>query len=131
VIVLDTHALLWWLADSAQLSSRARQLVKRSAGRRELSASAASVMEVATLVRRGRLALSMTFDEWLREVRLLPELAIAPITADIAARAGTYGDGVHGDPVDRLIIATAQLSNARLVTADKAIHSLKIVQSVW
>ena len=131
MIVLDTHVLLWWLTDPAQLSPRARQQVKGAAQKRALCASAASVMEIATLVRRGRLKLAVTFDEWLGDVRLLPELAILPISADIAARAGAYGNGVHGDPIDRLIIATAQAGNAPVVTADTAIRSLKIIQTIW
>jgi PIN domain nuclease of toxin-antitoxin system len=131
VIVLDTHALIWWLSDATQLSTRARKAIKAAASRRELSVSAASILEIAVLVRRGRLTLSVAFDAWLHDVRSLPDLTITPIGTDIAARAGSYGDGVHGDPIDRLIIATAQSSNARLVTADAAIRSLKIVQSVW
>ena len=131
MIVLDTHVLLWWLTNPAHLSTRARQQVKTAAQRRMLFASVASVMEIATLVRRDRLDLAVTFDEWLSDVRCLPELTIMPINADIAARAGGYGDGVHGDPVDRLIIATAQLASAPLVTADAAIRSLKIIQTIW
>lgn len=131
MIVLDTHVLIWWLADPAQLSPKARQQVKSAAQKRTLAASAASVMEIATLIRRGRLMLAVTFDEWLGDVRRLPELTIMPVSADIAARAGTYGDGVHGDPIDRMIIATAQLAKAPVVTADTAIRSLKIVQTIW
>jgi PIN domain nuclease of toxin-antitoxin system len=131
MIVLDTHALIWWLSDATQLSSRARKAIKTAANRRELSVSTASILEIAVLVRRGRLTLSAAFDAWLDDVRSLPELAITPIGIDIAARAGSYGDGVHGDPIDRLIVATAQSLNARLVTADAAIRSLKIVRSIW
>jgi PIN domain nuclease of toxin-antitoxin system len=131
MIVLDTHALVWWLADASQLSKRARSTIKVAAKRDEVTASAASVLEIATLVRRGRLTLSLSFDDWLATVRKLPELKIAAINADIAACAGSYGDSVHGDPIDRLIVATTQLGKGRLVTADAAIRAQKIVPCVW
>jgi PIN domain nuclease of toxin-antitoxin system len=131
VIVLDTHALIWWLSDPSQLSGKARQAIKAAASRRELLASAASILEIAVLVRRGRLRLAVAFDTWLGDLQHLPELVLSPVTADIAARAGNYGDEVHGDPIDRLIVATAQIRNARLVTADAAIRALKIVRTVW
>ncbi len=131
MIVLDTHALVWWLADASQLSNKARAAIKIAARRGEVTASAASILEIATLVRRGRLALSLQLDDWLATARSLPELAITPVNADIAARAGSYGDGVHGDPIDRLIVATAQLGKARLVTADTAMRTQKLVPCIW
>lgn len=131
LIVLDTHVLVWWLADPAQLSGKARKTIRAAARGRRIVVSAASILEIATLIRRGRLALATTLEHWLGDLRALPEIAIAPIGADIAAQAGSYGDGVHGDPVDRLIIATAQVSGASLVTADAAMRSLRIVQIVW
>jgi PIN domain nuclease of toxin-antitoxin system len=131
LILLDTHALVWWLDGSRKLPARTRRSCQQAARRRELAASAASILEIATLVRRERLRFRTSLEEWLAEVKLLPELTIAPITADIAAVAGSYGDSVHGDPADRLILATAQLSGATLATGDPAIRSMKLVRTVW
>ncbi|MEO6081381.1 MAG: type II toxin-antitoxin system VapC family toxin [Steroidobacteraceae bacterium] len=131
MILLDTHALVWWLDGSRKLPARTRRSCQQAARKRELATSAASILEVATLVRRNRLRFSMSFEEWLAEVKVLPELTIAAVTADIAAVAGSYGDSVHGDPADRLIIATAQLSDATLVTGDTAIRSMKLVRTIW
>lgn len=131
LIQLDTHVLVWWLTDSRQLSSRARRAIGIAARQRQITASAASILEIATLVRRGRLVLTMTLEQWLADLRALPEITIVPVNAEIAARAGAYGDAVHGDPADRMIIATAQLGQARLVTADAAIRSLRVVPTIW
>jgi PIN domain nuclease of toxin-antitoxin system len=131
MIVLDTHALLWWLSDSSKLSLKARRSIQVATRRNAVTASAASVLEIATLVRRKRLILSMPLAEWLASAAELPELSISPITMQIAARAGSFGSEVHGDPVDRLIIATTQITQSQLVTADTVIRSLGIVPTVW
>ena len=129
--VLDTHAALWWMADSAKLSVRAKRAIQASVVAGDLAMSAASVLEIATLVRRGRLELARALDEWLEDVQSLPELRIEPVTAPIAARAGSFEAEVHGDPIDRLIIATALVLDESLVTADERIQSLGWVRTIW
>ena len=131
MIVLDTHALVWWLADPAKLSAAARRAVLASAAEKEVAASTASVLEIATLVRRQRLILSVPFEEWLSDVRQLSELQLLPISVEIAARAGSFGSEVHGDPIDRLIVATALEFKSPLVTADSNIRSLPAVRTIW
>lgn len=131
MIVLDTHALIWWLADPAKLSAAARKTINDRVAKHAVGVSAASVLEVATLVRRKRLLLTTTFEEWLADVRQLPELELLPITAEIATRAGSFDESVHGDPIDRLIIATTLAEKAKLVTADKQIRALDVVDCVW
>lgn len=131
MIVLDTHALIWWLADSTKLTAGARKAIQVSAANNEVLVSAASVLEIATLVRRERLVLANGFEQWLDDVCSLPEVQIVPVSTEIAARAGSFGAEVHGDPIDRLIIATAQVVRARLVTADTNIRSSKVVATVW
>ena len=131
MIVLDTHAMIWWLADPSKLSTAAKKAIQTSVSNNEIFASTASILEIATLVRRGRLMLATDFNEWLDDVRQLPELQMLPVSTEIAARAGSFGPEVHGDPIDRLIIATAQIIKAKLITADANIRSAKIVTTVW
>ena len=131
MIVLDTHVLVWWLADPSKLSIAAKKAVQSSVAKNEVVVSAASILEIATLVRRRRLMLAISFDEWLKEVSELPELQLLSVTPEIAARAGSFGPDVHGDPIDRLIIATAVVSKARLATADSNIRASNIVRTVW
>ncbi len=93
--------------------------------------SAASVLEIATLVRRRRLELTRGLGEWLDDVQSLPELRIEPVTAAIAARSGLFDVEVQGDPIDRLIIATAVVLDESLVTADEHIRSLRWMRTIW
>lgn len=129
--VLDTHAIVWWLADPAKLSAKSKRAVQSAASAGELVVSAASVLEIATLVRRGRLQLSIGVNEWLNDMQSLPELRIEPVTAEIAVRAGSFDAEVQGDPIDRLIIATAVVLGESLVSADEQIRSLKWLRTIW
>ena len=119
------------MADSTKLSAKAKRAIQTSISAGDLVMSAASVLEIARLVRRDRLELDRTLGEWLDDVQALPELRFEPVTAAIAARAGSFADEVQGDPVDRLIIATAMELDESLVTADERIQSLGWVRTIW
>ncbi len=131
MIVLDTHALVWWAVGDRRLSAPARRAIKAAAKAGGVFASAISVMEVATAVRRGRLAFNVPFEQWLADLRSLPELRVEPVSAEIAALAGSFDGTMHGDPADRIIAATARRLGARLVTADERLRGLPDVVTVW
>ena len=131
MIVLDTHALVWWVTGTAGLSQRARRAIEAAARQGPVTSSAISIFEITTAVRRERLRLSIPLDQWLRDVRTLPELHIEPVTADIAHLAGTLEPEVPGDPADRIIVATAIVLEAKLVTADERISRSRRVETVW
>ncbi len=131
VIVLDTHALVWWFTGAPGLSARARRTIQSAARQGPLAASAISVFEIATAVRRERLKIGISLDQWLRDLRTLPELRFEPVTADIAHLAGTLDRSLPGDPADRIIVATAMTLQAKLVTADVHLRRLRQVDTVW
>jgi PIN domain nuclease of toxin-antitoxin system len=131
LIVIDTHVLLWWLAQPDKLSATARALLARTSVHAPALVSAISVLEIVTAARRGRLALSMPVEPWLAEVRRLRDIRMEPITDPIAERAGLYGDDLHGDPADRLIAATASVLGLRLISADDKLRSHPQVQAIW
>ena len=131
MIVLDTHALVWWAVGDRRLSARALRAIRGAAKGGAVFASAISVMEIATAVRRGRITLSVPFGQWLADLRALPELRFEPVTAEIAALAGSFDGAMHGDPADRIIAATARALRARLVTADERLRGLPDVITVW
>jgi PIN domain nuclease of toxin-antitoxin system len=131
MIVLDTHVLIWWLCRPAELSAKARRAINEAVKDNAILVSAISVFEIVTLVRRGRLQFSVPVDAWLADVRVLPELRIAPITADVAQLAAGLGEELPGDPADRIIAATAMSLSAKLVTADSRLRSHKGLNAVW
>ncbi len=131
MIVLDTHALIWWADSGSKLSKKARQVTRAKGRRCELVASAISVFEIVTLARRGRIEFKTSATEWLADVRALPELSIHPVTAEIAERAGGLGDAFSGDPADRIIAATALVLGAALITHDTKLLGVPNLETIW
>lgn len=131
MIVLDTHALLWWLGAAEQLSPVARRALRKVSAERPALVSAISAFEITTAARRGRLALALPADQWLADAARLPELRFVPVTADIATLAGRFGDEVPGDPGDRLIAATALSLALPLLSADRKLQAVAGLQTIW
>jgi PIN domain nuclease of toxin-antitoxin system len=131
MILLDTHALIWWVSGIEPLSAKARRAVADALKRGPVYASAISLLEIATAVRRGRLALGVPIEKWLDDLSALPELRLEAVSADIARQAGLLGEGMHGDPIDRIIVATARILNLKLVTADSRLRGADEVQTIW
>lgn len=131
MIVIDTHVLVWWLTQPERLSPAARLALDQVSTARPAVLSAISILEITTAVRRGRMDLSVPVGDWLALVRQLPELRIEAVSSEIAARAGGYGDDMHGDPADRLVAATAEVLGARLINADEKLRQHPAVQALW
>jgi PIN domain nuclease of toxin-antitoxin system len=131
VILLDTHALVWWAADTARLSARAKRAIGIALRDGYIAASAISLFEIATAIRRRRLVLEVPPEQWLTDLRLLPELRVEPVSADIAEIAGSFDEKFPGDPADRIIAATAVALGLKLVTADARLRRAHQLQAVW
>lgn len=132
MIVLDTHALIWWASDDRQLSAAARKAIEaEQAQEGQILISAISAWEIAMLVSSGRLALAMDVDEWLAMVEALPAVAWAPVSTRLAVQSVRLPGVFHKDPADRLIVALAREYNAQLVTADRRIQDYPHVRWVW
>jgi PIN domain nuclease of toxin-antitoxin system len=130
LIVADTHALVWWLADPTRLTAKARRSLD-AAGVDSVIVSAATLLELATLLRRGRLSLSVPADAWLADLNQIAEVRVEPVTGDIAIRAGSFDEQLPGDPIDRLIVATAMSLGAPLVTADNRLRRISGLRTIW
>jgi PIN domain nuclease of toxin-antitoxin system len=75
--------------------------------------------------------LSVPLDQWLADMNSLPEIRVEPVSADIAVLAGGLAKPMHGDPADRLIVATASMLGVPLVTGDKKLHAYRGVKTIW
>jgi PIN domain nuclease of toxin-antitoxin system len=130
VILLDTHAWLWWVSEPSRLSARAREAIE---GDTRVGVSTVSVWEVATLHRRGRITLDRDVRDWVaRSVSDGRIDSFWPPTVDVAlVAAGLDGASFPGDPADRLIFATARVAGGRLVTRDERILSFSADDTIW
>jgi PIN domain nuclease of toxin-antitoxin system len=102
VILLDTDALVWWLTQAPELSTAAQRAIGRHAAASSVVASTISVLEFATAVCRGRLAFWMPVEQWLAEMRSIPESRLEPGSADIAAFV-TTDDKLRSNPALKTI----------------------------
>ena len=126
MIVLDTHAWIWLNDDGKRLSAIAHEAIQRE---RVLGVSPISLWEVAMLSERGRVELNRPLEAWLERACVQPKIRILPITAAVAAR--TEHLAMHGDPADRIIVATALVHQCALVSRDENITEANIVKAIW
>jgi PIN domain nuclease of toxin-antitoxin system len=129
LIVLDTHVLLWAIADSKKLSRAADAAIRRSRQVDGLAMSAISLWELAFLVARGRIRSYGTVESSVN--RLIEGVTIKPITPEIATLAAQFPDDYPRDPADRLIGATARSEGLALVTRDENIRKSPLLKTIW
>jgi len=131
MITLDTHVLVWWIGLPNKLSTRAKRLIEKASDKKEILVSSISVWEIYLLVKKGRLKLAMDTDTWIEKIETLDSIRFVPVDNRIAAKSVMLPDPLHPDPADRLVIATALVEGAVLITADKRILNYPHVQTMW
>ncbi|MCL5942710.1 MAG: type II toxin-antitoxin system VapC family toxin [Actinobacteria bacterium] len=131
MILLDTHAWVWWLAQPESLSEQARTAVQRGMEDGGLAVSSISVWELALLVQKGRLGLSIEVSRWLERCETLPFLSFLPVDDRVALHAVSLPPTLHADPADRMIVATALIHGMSVVTKDARIHTCGLVPAIW
>ncbi len=115
--LLDTHVLPWWLDDPGRLSADQREVVASADTESPLLVSDISLWEVATLHSLGRIRLAIPLREWLDKAVTPPLVQRQGISPAVAA----LPDSFHGDPADRILVATARILGATLLTRDRRI----------
>ena len=132
MIILDTHALIWWASgDTAQLSAPAQAAIARELDGGQIVVSSISAWELAMLVAKDRIALSMDVAEWLACVSQIEAVSFVPVDNSIAVKSTELPGDFHKDPADRMIVATARKLAAPLVTADEKIRAYPHVRTIW
>jgi len=120
-ILLDTHVWIWLMMGDERLSKPFIKSIEQASAREEVFVSAISIWEIGMLVERGRITLEMDCLDWVKQALDSPGISLIPITPEIAIQSSRLPDNSHGDPADRLIMATAFENKAILVTHDQKI----------
>ena len=139
MILLDTHALIWWAAGNhPRLSANALAAIDQEiesaghpGGSPGLLVSAISCWEVAMLVNRGRLALSLDVERWLALLASHPAVRLLGLDPAVAVAATRLPQPFHADPADRFLVAQARELGIPLLSADNKILSYGHVRSLW
>ena len=129
MILLDTHALLWWALDPEQLSRPAQEVVREMEDRGGY-ASAISVWELGIKVQRRQLELPITVDELARRIEGGGVVELVSVDTTTWLRTLSL-DWEHRDPADRVIVATAQLKQVPVLTKDRVMHGYEQVECLW
>ncbi|MEX6506494.1 type II toxin-antitoxin system VapC family toxin [Jiella sp. M17.18] len=120
-LLLDTCAVIW-LSQAAKVSQQAMDAIGRArAPGGSVSVSVMTAWELGMLVSKGRVASTMHPDRWFDEFVDRGRVAVAPVTPVLLVASSYLPGAVHGDPVDRIIIATAREHGLTIVTRDRAI----------
>lgn len=119
-LLLDTHALLW-LVNGEKLAEPAREAIRAAASGSVLFVSPISSWEIATLLRKRRLALNQDAEDWFESVLKIPGTVIAELDWKVLVRSATLPGEPPNDPADRILISTARRQLLRLITRDREI----------
>ncbi len=128
MIILDTHAWIWWMNESEKLSKTALQAIYQA---KRIGISSMSCLEIATLVAKNRLKLNQEVLFWIKQALAVPKSELLPLSPEIAVQSTQLGDHFHSDPADQVLVATTLEYKASLVTKDEKITSSKIVEVIW
>lgn len=122
-LLLDTHALLWWLDGDRRLSFKARRAI--GAQSNTVLVSAASAWEITTKARLGKLPGALEVAADVTACVAGQGFVSLDITLLHAQRAGTLASS-HRDPFDRMLIAQSQIEDVALVTDDEAFEEFDV-----
>lgn len=122
MIVLDTHYWYWWVGESPRLSEQDRDFIEENTSD-GLAVSAISCWEIAKKTQLRKLELDRPVDEWLQLALRYPGVRLVPLNLEIICESTSLPDGFRSDPADELIVATARILNAPLMTADAALRA--------
>jgi PIN domain nuclease of toxin-antitoxin system len=118
-LLLDTHCWVWMeFGLTGRFSQNGLATFQEAAAKNGLLVSVISVWEIGMLVAKGRIKLFMPADEWVKKALATPGLSLAPLTPEIALDSSRLPGQLHGDPADRILVATARRMGARILTKD-------------
>lgn len=132
MIVLDTHALVWWVNGDKKLSNNAAQAIQQENEENgRILISSITAWEIAMLVSKERLILTMNVNEWLRTVNNIDCIEFVPVDNEVSVMSVQLPGTFHADPADRIITALARQQSVPIVTYDSKIRDYKFVNSIW
>jgi PIN domain nuclease of toxin-antitoxin system len=129
-VLLDTHVWLWWLTPDSPLALRERNALDANAEQGELFVAAISLWEAQMLHAKGRLQLPAPFDVWLAQAADPRMITVVPLNVEVVAALSRLPPSFHGDPADRMIVATSRVHAMPLATRDSAIRRSRLVK-LW
>lgn len=129
-VILDTHVWVWWLLPDSPLSARERRVLDDIAADKGILLPAICQWEAQMLHSKGRIDLPVPFATWLRRAAGTDILTVLSLNADVVIAVDDLPGTFHGDPADRIIVASARAHDLPLATHDEAIRKSRLVK-IW
>lgn len=128
-VLLDTHVWIWWVTGQKALRRAELEALGNLAESQQLAISAISLWEAQMLHARGRLLLEIPFETWLLQAAA-PPIKVVPLDVSVILALNQLPPSFHGDPADRIIVATARARDLALATRDGDIRRSRAVR-LW
>lgn len=119
-IVIDTHILLWSIIEKTKLNNTEIQLITEAQRNNSLIISSISLWEITMLAHKKKISIFGRVVDFLEDIEKIPGIYIAEINGKTSSESIMLNN-FHGDPADRLIVATTKVFSARLLTRDQKI----------
>lgn len=131
MILLDTHAWLWLAASPHRISRVAAAAIEDAMRVGGIAIASVTLLETAWLMAHRRMGFAGTPETALAQIVHETGVNVRPITPAVAVVMMDFARALPGDPVDRLIAATARAEGMKLVTRDQKIRASRLVETVW
>ena len=129
--LMDTHVWIWWHISPEKLSANVRDIIAAVEGNDQLLLSAISVWELAKLVEKNRLRLSVGINVWVGQAFEMPQFRLLDLLPEIAIESTRLPQPFHDDPADQIIVASSRIYEATILTADRLILAYAHARSLW
>ncbi len=129
-VLLDTHILLYWFEENSRLSRKQARVIQNASANQPLFISDISLWEIANLHSLNRIRLDLPLRDWLEAATASPLVQRIGISPAIASGVASLPPTFHRDPADRMIVATAQVFGATLLTHDSRIIDADLVPTL-
>ena len=131
MILLDTHAWLWWAQDPDRIPVPLRRRIQEEEEAGSILVSVVSVWEIALKCSIGKLELPMDVKSWVAAAQSYPGIRMVPLSSEVALESTLLPGTFHQDPADRFLVALSRLRNIPIATADRKIRDYPFVSSLW
>ena len=129
--LMDTHVWIWWHTAPEKLSPKVHQSISEMDVSDQLLMSAISVWEVTKLVEKNKLTLGVGIDQWIAQALNMSQFQLLPLSPEIAIGSTRLPQPFHQDPADQIIVASARLFDATILTIDQLITNYPHVRTLW
>ena len=131
MIVVDTHVIIWDALRPELLSVNAQKALSQANENDGILLCEISLWEIAMLVKKGRLSLGASYQEFIRLVLLSKNYQLQGITPEIAELSTQLSEDINNDPADRIIAATSLVMGFPLITADTNLNRADSLTTIW